>query len=87
MWVPFQDKISDNSRRSFFKLSIVFFKFVGFILIYFFIFFCLHWVFVAVHGLCLAVVSRDYCLLWYKGFSLQRLLLLGSTASRARGLQ
>ena len=44
------------------------------------IFFWLRWVFVV-------AASRGYSSLWCTGFSLQWLLLLQSTSSRARGLQ
>ena len=46
------------------------------------IYFWLHWVFVAVHGLSLVVASRGYSSLWCAGFSLWWLLLLRSTGSR-----
>ena len=52
-----------------------------------FIYFWLHWVFVAAHGLSLVAASGGYSLLWCIGFSLQWLLLLRSTGSRACGLQ
>ena len=47
-----------------------------------FIYFWLHWVFVAAHRLSLGVASRGYSSLWYTGFSLQWLLLLQSMSSR-----
>ena len=50
-----------------------------------FIYFWLCWVFVAVHGLSLVVVGRDYSSLWCAGFSLLWLLLLLSTGSRRAG--
>ena len=50
-----------------------------------FIYFWLRWVFFAVHGLSLVVVSGGYSLLWCTGFSLQWLLLLRSTGSRCAG--
>ena len=50
-----------------------------------FIYFCLHWVFVVVHGLSLVVASRGYSSLWCEGFSLRWLLLLQSTGSRRAG--
>ena len=46
-----------------------------------FIHFCLHWIFVAVHGLSLAAVSRGYSSLYFMGL-LQWFLLLQSTGSR-----
>ena len=54
-------------------------------LINLFIYFWLHWVFIAVHGLSLVAVSGDYSLSWCAGFSLQWLLLLQSTGSRHEG--
>ena len=54
-------------------------------LIYLFIYFGLHWVFVAARGLSLVVASSGYSLLWSMGFSLQWLLLLRSTGSRHVG--
>ena len=50
-----------------------------------FIYFWLHWVFVAERGLSLVVVSRGYSSLRCSGFSLWRLLLLWSTGSRRVG--
>ena len=50
-----------------------------------FIYFWLHWVFVAACGLSLVAVSGDYSLLWCTGSSLQWLLLLRSTGSRRVG--
>ena len=50
-----------------------------------FIYFGLHWVFVAVRGLSLVVVSKGYSSLWCVGFSLRWLLLLWSTGSRHMG--
>ena len=52
-----------------------------------FIYFWLRCVFIAVHRLSLVVENRGYSLLWCTGFSLQWLLLLGSTGSRCTGLQ
>ena len=49
--------------------------------IYLFIYFWLHWVFVAAHGLSLVVVSGGYSSLWCAGFSLWWLPLLRSTGS------
>ena len=49
------------------------------------IYFWLHWVFVAGHGLSLVVVSGGYSSLHCAGFSLQWLLLLQSTGSRRTG--
>ena len=50
-----------------------------------FIYFCLHWVFIAVCGLSLVVASRGCSSLWCAGFSLRWLLLLPSTGSRRTG--
>ena len=47
-----------------------------------FIYFWLHWVFIAARGLSLVVVSGDYSSLQCAGSSLQWLLLLRSTGSR-----
>ena len=52
---------------------------------YLFIYFWLHWVFVAARGLSVVVVSGGYSSLWCAGFSLQWLLLLWSTGSRHMG--
>ena len=52
-----------------------------------FIYFCLHWSFVAVHGLSLPAVSRGYSSLYFMGFSLQWFLLLHSTGSRHAGFR
>ena len=54
----------------------------GFFFLYFIFYFWLHWVFVAVQGLSLVVVSRGYSWLWCAGVSLRWLLLLRSMASR-----
>ena len=51
----------------------------------FFFFSWLPWVFVAAHGLSLAVVSGGYSSLWCTGFSLRWLLLLRSTGSKHAG--
>ena len=59
-----------------------FFFFNKFIL---FIYFWLHWVFVAVHGLSLVAASGGYSSLQCAGFSLWWLLLLQSTGSRHTG--
>ena len=50
-----------------------------------FIYFCLRWVFVAVRGFSLVVVSGGYSSLQCMGFSLRWLLLLWSTGSRHVG--
>ena len=59
-----------------------FFYFNLFIL---FIYFCPHWVFVAVRGLSLVAASRGYPSLQCAGFSLRWLLLSWSTGSRRMG--
>ena len=51
----------------------------------YFIYFWLHWVFVAVRRLSLVAVSRGYSSLRCAGFSLRWLLLLRSTGSRRAG--
>ena len=50
-----------------------------------FIYFWLHWVFIAESRLSLVVSSEGYFSLWCAGFSLQWLLLLWSTGSRCVG--
>ena len=55
------------------------------IFVYLFIYFWLHWVFVAAHGLSLVAASGGYSSLWCMGFSLRWLLLLWSTGSRCMG--
>ena len=57
----------------------------SFFLIFYFIYFCLHWVFVAARGLSLAAASRGYSSLQCTCFSLRWLLLLQSTGSRHAG--
>ena len=52
---------------------------------YLFIYFWLHWVFVAAHGLSLVAASGGYSSLRSAGFSLPWLLLLRSTGSRCVG--
>ena len=60
-------------------------SFFFFFLINLFIYFWLHWVFIAARGLFLVAVSRGYSSLWCTGFSLRWLLLLRSTGSRHAG--
>ena len=50
-----------------------------------FIYFWLHWVFVAARGLSLVAMSGGYSLVRYAGFLLQWFLLLQSTGSRHAG--
>ena len=52
---------------------------------YLFIYFWLHWVFVAMRGLSLVAASGGYSSLRCAGFSLQWLLLLQSIGSRHAG--
>ena len=59
--------------------------YIFFIYINLFIYFWLHWVFVAARGLSLVAASGGYSSLWCMGFSLQWLLLLRSTGSRRVG--
>ena len=59
--------------------------FLFFINLFYFIYFWLHWVFVAAHGLSLVVASGGYSSLPYAGFSLRWLLLLRSMGSRRMG--
>ena len=66
----------------YFFMSQGFFNLKKFIL---FIYFWLHWVFVAVHRLSLVAASEGYSSLRCVGFSLQWLLLLQSTGSRCVG--
>ena len=63
-------------------LPFIFFLINVFIL---FIYFWLHWVFVAAYGLSQVAVSQGYSSLWCAGFSLWWLLLLRSTGSRHAG--
>ena len=65
-----------KSRGSFFFFNLF---------IYLFIYFWLHWVFVAAHGLSLVVVSGGYSSLQCTGFSLRWLLFLWSMGSRHVG--
>ena len=69
--------------RCFFYNNSLFLIFIS--LIYLFIYFWLHWVFVAVRRLSLVVASRDYSSLQCVGFSLRWLLLLWSAGSRCVG--
>ena len=57
-----------------------------FLKIYLLIYFWLHWVFVAAHGLSLVVASGGYSSLRCAGFSLWWPLPLWSTGSRRAGL-
>ena len=65
---------------------ILFVFFLKNFILFLFIYFWLHWVFIAVHGLSVVVASRGYYYsLGCVGFSLQWLLLLQSTGSRDTG--
>ena len=57
------------------KTVTVFFFFYFNYLFILFIYFRLHWVFVAAHGLSLVVASGGYSSLWCAGFSLRWLLI------------
>ena len=76
--------LNSNFMVKSFRFSSLIFFFV--FLVNLFIYFWLCWVFVAVRGLSLAVVSGGYSSLWCEGFSLRWLLLLQSTDSRRVGL-
>ena len=56
----------------------------GFFFSFFLVYFWLHWVFVAAHGLSLVAVSGGYSSLWCACFLLGWLLMLRSTGSRAQ---
>ena len=56
-----------------------------FIYLFIFIYFWLHWIFIAAHRLSLVASSEGYCSLRCTGFSLRWLLLLWSTGSRHAG--
>ena len=73
--------ILSSKSHLFFQLILMFF----FFLINLFIYFWLHWVFVAVCGLSLVAVSWGYSSLRCTGFSLRWLLLLRSMGSRRAG--
>ena len=77
---PFPTKLINNSIEMF--SDFFFFFFEDILNIYF----CLHWVIVAVHGLSLVVASRGYSSLCM-GFSLRWLLLLQRTSSRCTGFR
>ena len=64
------------------NLDLKFFFFNKFIL---FIYFWLHWVFIASHRLSLVAASGGFSSLWCEGFSLRWLLLLRSMGSRHTG--
>ena len=62
------------------------YSFFFFLILFIYLFIWLCWVFVAVRGLSLVVVSGGYSSLRCAGFSLRWLLLLRSTGSRRVGL-
>ena len=65
------------------SLIVFFYFFINLFIL--FIYFWLHWVFVAAHGLSLVAASGCYSCLQCAGFLLQWLLLLWSTGSRRVG--
>ena len=73
-------QISPHSHQ---HLLLPFFKKINLFIL--FIYFWLHWVFFAVHGLSLVAARGGYSLLRCVGFSLRWLLLLRSTGSRCAG--
>ena len=83
--IKWQESIYSSLRLFFFLVqSLGFFK-INYLFIYLFIYFWLHWVFVAACRLSLVEVSGGYSSLWCVGFSLQWFLLLRSTGSRHTG--
>ena len=73
--LPNLNKITEPQQASFYFFLILF--------IYFYFWLC--WVFIAVHGLSLVVVSGGYSSLRCMGFSLRWLLLLWRMGSRCTG--
>ena len=73
------------SSKSKFPSGIIYFQSEQ--LLFAFIYFCLHWVFVALYRLSLVAENRGYSSLFCAGFSLQWLLLLQSTGSRHVGFR
>ena len=74
-------RVKNITLLPFHAIAVFYFKFICLFIIYFW----LHWVFIAVRGLSLVVVSGGYSSLWCMGFSLRWLLLLQSTGSRCTG--
>ena len=72
-----------DAMKTFIKISVTYLFFFFLIHIILFIYFSLHWVFVAARGLSLVAARGDYSLLWCVGFSLRWLLLLQSTSPRS----
>ena len=70
--------VRDTGGNASTKVTFIFLN----LFIFYFIYFWLCWVFVAVRGLFLVAVSGGYSSLQCVGFSLQWLLLLRSTGSR-----
>ena len=75
--------LSTSESNSYGNVNFIFYFFINLFIL--FIYFWLHWVFVAVRGLSLGAVNRGYSSLRCTGFSLRRLLLLQSTGSRHAG--
>ena len=71
--------------RNFLKCLTIDFIYLFIFNLFYFIYFWLCWVFVAVRGLSLVAASGGYSSLWCSGFSLRWLLLLRSTGSRCVG--
>ena len=88
-FIPPPDGVLQDKRPHplFFFKEILHYVFYFFIVYFFnlFIYFWLHWVFVAARGLSLVVGSGGYSALRCTGFSLRWLLLLRSTGSRRAG--
>ena len=61
-------------------------QFLNLLIFNLFIYFWLHWVFAAAHGLSLVAASGSYSSLWSASLSLRWSLLLWSTGSRCTGL-
>ena len=77
-----------NSLPDNFKICAVFCSLLGLSLFFFnkFIYFWLHWIFVAACGLYLVAASGGYSSLWCAGFTLRWLLLLWIMGSRHMGI-
>ena len=76
---------SSQQTQTFWTMVLFFFFEMMRDYIYLFIYFWLHWIFVALRRLSLVAVSGGYSSLRCAGFSLQWLLLLRSTGSRCVG--
>ena len=77
-------EVTTKNASSYITL-VFFFKF--FLKVLFIIYFWLCWVFVAVHGLSLVVVSRSYSSFWCTGFSLQVASLVAELGLSSCGAQ